>query len=136
MVATGGETYAARFGVKEGDIVQEIGWDDDADSTISEAIEDAIGETLLDEDSDELCDYVLLWHRDDDGDLVDSLVDAIRNLSDGGHVWLLTPAAGTAGGVAPGEIAESAQLAGLVQTKADRFGEWQGSLLAAPQTKK
>lgn len=135
MVATGGVTYAARFGVKEGDVVQEIGWDDDADTAISEAIEDAIGEPLLEEESNELCDYVLLWHRDDDGDLVDSLVDAIRNLSDGGRVWLLTPAAGTAGGVAPGEIAESAQLAGLVQTKADRFGQWQGSLLAAPQKK-
>ena len=33
------------------------------------------------------------------------------------------------GVVPPSEIAESAQLAGLTQTKADRFGAWQGSCL-------
>lgn len=136
MAATGGDTYAARFGVAEGDVVQEIGWDEDADSAISEAIEDAIGAALLDEDSDEICDVILLWHREDDGDLVDSLVDAIRNLGDGGRIWLMTPGAGSPGVVAPGEISESAQLAGLVQTKADRFGAWQGSLLSAPHGRK
>lgn len=136
MAGIGGDTYAARFGVSEGDIVQELGWDDDADATISEAIEDAIGDSLLDEDSDELCDVIVLWYRDGDGDLVDSLVDAIRNLDEGGRIWLLTPGAGTNGGVQPGEISESAQLAGLVQTKADRFGQWQGSLLTAPHNRK
>ncbi|QYH19436.1 DUF3052 domain-containing protein [Corynebacterium aquatimens] len=136
MAATGEDTYAARLGVKHGDIVQEIGWDEDADSAISEAIEDAIGEPLLEEDSTELCDVILLWHRDEDGDLVDSLVDAIRNLGEGGRIWLLTPAAGTEGGVQPGVISESAQLAGLTQTKADRFGQWQGSLLTAPTGRK
>ncbi len=35
------------------------------------------------------------------------------------------------GNLAPGEISESAQLAGLVQTKAERLGEWQGSCLVA-----
>ena len=53
MSATGVDTYAARLGVKPGDVVQEIGWDEDADSAISEAIEDAIGAELLDEDVDE-----------------------------------------------------------------------------------
>ena len=136
MASSGGETYAARFGVDKGDIVQELGWDDDADEAISEAIEEAIGSQLLDEDSLELCDTILLWHRDGDGDLVDSLVDAIRNLEEGGRIWLLTPGTGHPGGVNPGEISESEQLAGLVQTKADRFGEWQGSLLAAPAARK
>lgn len=136
MAATGGDTYAARFGLADGDVVQEIGWDEDADSDISEAIEDAIGAALLDEDSDEICDAILLWHRDEDGDLVDSLVDAIRNLGEGGRIWLMTPGAGSPGVVAPGEISESAQLAGLVQTKADRFGAWQGSLLSAPHGRK
>lgn len=136
MAGSGGDTYAARFGVAEGDVVQEIGWDEDADTAISEAIEDAIGAPLLDEDSDEICGTILLWHRDEDGDLVDSLVDAIRNLEEGGRIWLMTPGAGTPGGVAPGEISESAQLAGLAQTKADRFGAWQGSLLTAPHGRK
>ncbi|TVX79256.1 DUF3052 domain-containing protein [Corynebacterium sp. NML180780] len=134
--AAGVNTYADRLGIHADDIVQEIGWDEDADSSISEAIEDAVGEQLLDESTDELCDVVLLWFRSDDGDLVDALMDAIRNLGDSGRVWLMTPGASKPGGVHPGEISESAQLAGLMQTKADRFGEWQGSCLTPAGTKK
>ena len=44
-------------------------------------------------------------------------------------MWLLTPGAEKSGTVEPGIIAESAQLAGLVQTKAERLGDWQGSCL-------
>lgn len=132
MSATGVDTYASRLGVKPGDVVQEIGWDEDADSAISEAIEDAIGAELLDEDVDEPCDTILLWFRDGDGDLVDDLVDVSRGLGPGGRIWLMTPGAGSAGSarvVPPSEIAESAQLAGFTQTKADRFGAWQASCL-------
>lgn len=136
MGAAGVESYADRLGIRRDSIVQEIGWDEDADSTISEAIEDAIGQPLLDEDSDELCDVVLLWFRSDDGDLVDSLVDAGRNLGEGGRIWLLTPSATMPDSVHPGDISESAQLAGLVQTKADRLGQWQGSCLTGAGAKK
>lgn len=125
------QEYAQVLGIREGMTVQEVGWDDDCDSNISEAVEDAVGGELLDEDTDELCDLVLLWWREDDGDLVDGLVDAIRPLAENGRIWLLTPGAGKAGTIAPGEISESAQLAGLVQTKAARLGNWQGSCLVA-----
>ena len=125
----GVQDYAKTLGIKAGHAVQEVGWDDDCDSAISEAVEDAIGADLLDEDSYELCDVVLLWWRDDDGDLVDELVDAVRPLADHGRIWLLSPAAGTKGELAPGVVSESAQLAGLVQTKAERLGSWQGSCL-------
>ncbi len=127
--AAGAANYVDKLGIKKGEIVQELGWDDDCDASISESIEDVIGEALLDDDTDELCDVVLLWHRADDEDLVDSLVDATRNLSDSGCIWLLTPGANQPGEVHPGDISESAQLAGLVQTKADRLGSWQGSCL-------
>lgn len=120
---------ATRLGLSEGMLVQEVGWDEDCDSALSEAIEDIIGSDLLDEDTDEICDVVLLWWRFDDGDLVDGLVDALRSLAENGRIWLLTPAAGKADSLAPGDIAESAQLAGLVQTKAERLGDWQGSCL-------
>ena len=113
----GVQDYAKTLGIKAGHTVQEVGWDDDCDSAISEAVEDAIG------------DVVLLWWRDDDGDLVDELVDAVRPLADHGRIWLLSPAAGTKGELAPGVVSESAQLAGLVQTKAERLGSWQGSCL-------
>ncbi|WKD57288.1 hypothetical protein CAPI_03640 [Corynebacterium capitovis DSM 44611] len=136
MGAAGADNYVGRLGIDSDAVVQEIGWDEDADSTISESIEDAIGQPLLDEDTDELCDIVLLWYRSSDGDLVDSLVDAGRNLCDGGRIWLLTPPTSAPGAVAPGEISESAQLAGLVQTRADKVGTWQGSCLTGAGSKK
>ena len=102
----GVQDYAKTLGIKAGHTVQEVGWDDDCDSAISEAVEDAIG-----------------------ADLVDELVDAVRPLADHGRIWLLSPAAGTKGELAPGVVSESAQLAGLVQTKAERLGSWQGSCL-------
>lgn len=121
--------YAAHLGLQEGMAIQELGWDEDSDTTLSEAIEDIIGDELLDEDTDEIVDVVLLWWREDDGDLVDALVDAVRPLSETGRVWLLTPGAGKPGALEPGVIPESAQLAGMVQTKASRLGAWQGSCL-------
>jgi len=123
------QEYAQILGIEPDMVVQEVGWDEDSDSTISEAVEDVIGEELLDEDTDELCDVVLLWWREEDGDLVDGLVDSLRPLGEGGRIWLLTPGAGKPGFIAPGEISESAQLAGLVQTTATRLGAWQGSCL-------
>ncbi|MBZ8178454.1 DUF3052 family protein [Corynebacterium sp. 3HC-13] len=123
------QEYAQLLGLKPGQTVQEVGWDTDCDSSISEAIEDVIGEELLDEDTDEICDIVLMWWRSEDGDLVDGLVDVLRNLADNGSIWLLTPGAGKPGTIAPGEINEAAQLAGLVQTSAERLGQWQGSCL-------
>ncbi|HJD79074.1 MAG TPA: DUF3052 domain-containing protein [Corynebacterium pollutisoli] len=131
VVKKNAQDYAQILGIQQGMIVQEVGWDEDCDSAISEAVEDVIGEELLDEDTDELCDVVLLWWREEDGDLVDGLVDSLRPLADSGRIWLLTPGAGKPGTIAPGEISESAQLAGLVQTTATRLGEWQGSCLEA-----
>lgn len=130
------EDYARQLGIDEGQIALELGWDEDCDPAISEAIEDVLGEDFLDEETDELCDVVVLWWREDDGDLVDGLVDAARPLADAGRIWLLTPGTGRPGALSTGEIAESAQLAGLVQTKADRVGQWQGSCLVGRGTKK
>lgn len=130
------QDFVNRLGVEKGMVVQELGWDDDCDSTISESIEDCIGEELLDDDTDELCDVVLLWWRDEDGDLVDGLVDATRNLDSDGRIWLLTPAAGQGGTVSPGEVNEAAQLAGLVQTKSDRLRDFQGACLVGSGTKR
>ncbi|AWB84419.1 DUF3052 domain-containing protein [Corynebacterium liangguodongii] len=129
-------SYAQRLGISGDVVVQEIGWDEDAETAISEDIEDAIGCPLLDEDATELCDVVLLWFRSDDGDLVDALVDASRNLSDGGKIWLMTPSPHAPGGVQPGEVSESAKLAGFVPTKVDRLGSWQGACLTSTSVKK
>ena len=57
---------------------------------------------MVDEDTDEVADVVILWWREDDGDLVDALVDAIASLADEGVVWLLLPKSGRPGHVEPG----------------------------------
>lgn len=129
------QDWPALLNIASDDIVQEIGWDDDCDSTISEQIEDLIGEELLDEETDEVVDVVLLWWRAEDGDLVDGLVDATRSVGEDGRIWLLTPAKGSER-IEPGEIAESAQLAGMVQTKSERLGAWQGACMVASGTKR
>ena len=52
---------------------------------------------MVDEDTDEVADVVLLWWREDDGDLFDALIDAIASLADDGVVWLLVPKSGRPG---------------------------------------
>ena len=123
------DEYARQLDITRGQVVQEVGWDEDCDSSISESIEHVLGENLLEDDTDEICDGVLMWFRDEDGDLVDGLVDAVRPLDESGRVWLMTPATGRPGAIETGVIAESAQLAGLVQTASERLGDWQGSCL-------
>lgn len=130
------QDWASLLNVSADDIIQEIGWDEDCDSSISEALEDATGSVLLEADTDEVVDKVLLWWRTEDGDLVDGLVDATRSLGEDGCIWLLTPAVGKPGSVEPGDVAESAQLAGMVQTKSERLGAWQGACLVSSGTKR
>lgn len=113
----------ARFGLERGTVLQEFGYDDDADDALRAAIEDATGEELVDEDFGDVTDGVLLWFRDGDDDLADLLMDVQALLDDGGAVWLLTPKAGTTGHVLPGDIQESSSLAGLHATSTFMAGE-------------
>ncbi|CAM2972371.1 DUF3052 domain-containing protein [Skermania piniformis] len=136
MAAAGdAQTYAQKLGISHGAVIQELGWDDDADDDIRADIEETIGDELLDEDSDEVIDVVLLWWRDGDGDLVDALMDAIGPLADEGFVWVLTPKTGQSGHVEPSEIAEAAPTAGLTQTSAVNLGDWTGSRLVQPKAR-
>lgn len=109
-------SLAQRLGLDGVDAVIEIGFDTDVDATLRSAVIEAVGE-LLDEESDEIVDVVLAWCRDDDGDLVDLLLDARDPLADGGIVWLLTPKSGREGHIDPVTVDESAELAGLKSTK-------------------
>lgn len=122
------------FGFREGNVVQERGYDDDVDLDLREEVMDLIDDDLLDEDAQEIVDGVLLWFRDDDGDLVDALVDAISALEPGGPVWLLTPKARRDEHVDPTVITEAAGLAGLHPTRPVSVGEdWSGTQLASPK---
>ncbi|MCX4914509.1 DUF3052 domain-containing protein [Streptomyces sp. NPDC060011] len=128
---------AARLGFEPGQVVQEIGFDDDVDHELREGIESLIGQDLVDEDYDDTADVVLLWFRDEDGDLTDALVDVIGLLEDGGMIWLLTPKTGRDGYVEPSDISDAAQTAGLSQTKSISVGkEWSGTRLATPKSKR
>ncbi|MFJ8307976.1 MULTISPECIES: DUF3052 domain-containing protein [unclassified Streptomyces] len=121
---------AGRLGFEPGQVVQEIGYDDDVDQDLREGIESIIGQDLVDEDYDDVADVVTLWFRDEDGDLTDALVDAIGLLEDGGTIWLLTPKTGRDGYVEPSDINDAAQTAGLSPAKSVSVGkDWSGTRL-------
>lgn len=125
---------AARLGFQPEQVVQEIGYDDDVDQELREAIEEVIGSELVDEDYDDVADAVVLWFRDDDGDLTDALVDATTYIEEGGSILLLTPKTGRDGYVEPSDIAEAATTAGLSATKGVSVGkDWSGSRLLTPK---
>lgn len=130
-----GGPAGGRLGFTAGQVVQELGYDDDVDHDLREAVEDHTGAELVDEDYDDVADAVLLWWRDGDGDLVDVLVDALASLADGGVVWVLTPKAGRRGHVEPSDIGEAAPTAGLSQTSSvSAAPDWSGTRLVAPKT--
>jgi hypothetical protein len=127
------QSLAGKLGFKHGQLVQEFGYDDDVDDDLRESIEDVTGEELLDEDADDIVDVVLLWWREEDGDLVDGLVDVLTSVAEGGVIWLLTPKSGRPGHVEPSEIQEAAPIAGLHATKSISAGkDWAGTRLVAP----
>jgi hypothetical protein len=129
-----GTTVAGRLGLRAGQVVQEFGYDDDVDEPLRVAIEDLTGNELADEDAQDVVDAAIYWWREDDGDLVDSLMDALTNLADGGVIWLLTPKSGRPGHVEPSEIEDAAPTAGLHATSTiSACRDWTGTRLATPK---
>ncbi|QDP97437.1 DUF3052 domain-containing protein [Microlunatus elymi] len=123
----------SRLGFKPGQIVQELGWDEDVDETLRTEIEDLIQGELI-EEAMEPVDVVLLWWRDADGDLIDGLVDAVTDLSDNGYVWLLTPKVGREGFVDATDLNEGAVTAGLALTSTVPVTSgWTASKLVPPK---
>ncbi|GII79826.1 hypothetical protein Sru01_48080 [Sphaerisporangium rufum] len=139
MSATAGQAQgerglAERLGLKPGQVVQEIGWDEDSDEELRQSIEELTGNEMVDEDSEDVVDVVLLWWRDGDGDLFDALSDAMTGLADGGQIWLLTPKVGRDGHVEPSDIGEDAATAGLSQTSSvSAARDWSGTRLVTPK---
>lgn len=121
------------MGLAAGQLIQELGWDEDVDDDLRMEIEDAVDGELV-EEALEAVDVVLLWWRDEDGDLTDGLVDSLTDLKEAGVVWLMTPKVGRASHVDPADISEAAITAGLAQTStANLSGEWSGSKLVRPK---
>ena len=127
---------ATRLGLEAGWVVQEIGYDDDCDDDFRDAIREITGEAFVDEDTDEVVDVVLLWFREDDGDLVDAFFDILTDLKAGGVVWLLTPKVGRPGAVPASDVAEAAPIAGLSNTTTIPISaDWSATKLVAPKTR-
>jgi hypothetical protein len=124
-----------RLGLQAGQVVQEFGYDSDVDQDLRTSIEDAVNAELVDEDSHEdVADVALLWWRDEDGDLVDALVDVLTNLADRGAVLLLIPKSGRDGHVQASEVEEAALTAGLHATTSVSAGaDWTATRLVAPK---
>lgn len=130
------ENLAARLGFQSEQVVQEIGYDDDVDQEFRDAVEGHVTE-LVDEDYDDVADAVLLWFREDDGDLTDALVDATELVEDGALILLVTPKTGKDGFVEASDISEVAETAGLSLAKGLPVGkEWTATKLATPKTAK
>jgi hypothetical protein len=128
--AGNGAGMAERLGLKPGMIVMESGYDDDVDEDLRADVARCTGEDMVEDDTDEVVDVVLLWYRDGDDDLADVLVDSIGPLADDGYIWLLTPKRGRDSYVEPSDIAEAASIAGLSQTSIATVGDdWSAARL-------
>ncbi|MEY2841788.1 MAG: hypothetical protein RLY74_929 [Actinomycetota bacterium] len=125
------------MGIQSGFLVLQRGFADDSDSQLSKEVAETSGSKLLDENSKEVVDAVITWWREDDGDLVDELVDCLTYLTDGGQVWLLTPKVGRDGHVEPSDIQDAAPTAGLSLTSTLQVSkDWTATRLVARKSGK
>ncbi|HML51742.1 MAG TPA: DUF3052 domain-containing protein [Propionicimonas sp.] len=121
------------LGIVPGLAVQELGWDSDVDEELRTEILDVLEEDFVYE-AIEAVDVVLLWWREEDGDVADGLVDALTDLSPSGFLWLLTPRVGRDGYVEPSDLAEAALTAGLALANTPNVSkDWQAQKLVRPK---
>lgn len=104
------------MGFEKGQIILEVGQGSDCDENFRKQLIEITGEPLIENETSEVVDAVLIWFREDDGDLADELVDALTYLSESGPIWVLTPKVGREGHVHPSDIQDAANTAGLSQT--------------------
>ena len=122
----------SRLGLAQGDLVLEVGYDDECDHELRQSLKVITGTDFLSSDIHEVVDAVILWWRDGDGDLVDELVDALTYLSETGPIWVLTPKLGRPYHVEPSEIQDAAPTAGLSQTSTIPISkDWTATRLVA-----
>ena len=120
------------MGIKNGDLVLEVGGDESSDLRVREQICAITGTDFLNGDSQEVVDAVIIWWRDGDGDLVDELMDSLTYLSENGMIWVLTPKVGRDGHVEPSDIQDAAPTAGLSLTSTISIApDWSASRLVA-----
>jgi hypothetical protein len=120
-----------------GELILELGRSSDCDNELRSEIARITGNPLVEDETDEVVDGVIIWWRDGDGDLEDELVDALRYLSESGSIWLLTPKAGRSGHVEPSDIQSAAPNVGLSQTSTISVAQdWSATHLVARKSVK
>ncbi len=125
------------MGFEPGELVLELGYSSDADQTLREAISAVTGTALVEDETEEVVDAVIIWWREGDGDLEDELVDALTYLTESGSIWVLTPRAGREGHVEPSDIQDAAPNVGLSQTSSLSVAQdWNATRLVARKTAK
>ena len=125
------------MGLAKGDLVLEVGFDSDCDSTLRDEIRTIIETEFIENTTTDVVDAVIIWWRDGDGDLVDELMDAITYLAENGSIWVLTPKVGRDGHVEPSDIQDAAPLAGLSQTSTIALAkDWTATRLVARKSLK
>ena len=125
------------MGLAKGDLVLEVGFDGDCDSTLRDEIRGITGTEFIENTTTDVVDSVIIWWRDGDGDLVDELMDAITYLAENGSIWVFTPKVGREGHVEPSDIQDAAPLAGLSQTSTIALAkDWTATRLVARKSLK
>jgi hypothetical protein len=120
------------MGFAAGELILEVGYGSDCDDVLRSEISEITGTHLIDGQTSEVVDAVLLWWREGDGDLVDELMDALTYLTETGPIWVLTPKLGRDGHVDSSEIQDAAPIAGLSQTSTLAVAkDWAGTRLVA-----
>ena len=128
----GSDQVVERLGLKSGDLILEVGLDSDCDNELRAEIQKVTGNEFIEDAATDVVDAVLLWWRDEDGDLVDELMDGLTYLTQTGPIWLFTPKVGRAGYVEPSDIQDAAPTAGLSQTVSFTVGaDWTATRLVA-----
>ena len=121
-----------RMGFVPGELILEVGYGSDCDDVLRSEIVAITGTQLLEGETTEVVDAVILWWRDGDGDLVDELMDALTYLTETGPIWVLTPKLGRDGHVESSDIQDAAPIAGLSQTSTIALAQdWTGTRLVA-----
>ena len=125
------------MGIEKGHLVLEVGHGSDCDEDIRSAIVQVSGNEMLSGKINEVVDSVVIWWREDDGDLIDELVDGLTYLVEGGPIWLMTPKVGRPGHVEPSDIQDAVPTAGLSLTTNFAAGDdWVASKILPRKSKK
>ena len=125
------------MGLKPGELVLELGGSSDIDQSLRAKISGITGTQLIENQTEEVVDAVIIWWREGDGELEDELVDALTYLSEAGSIWVLTPKAGRDGHVEPSDIQDAAPNVGLSQTSTFAVAsDWTATRLVARKTAK